>query len=65
MQGCVKVWDIGQSSGKNPISTLECLVSQHFEQEILKNLQVAELLPWADSLIFNPIYVSLPYFTER
>ena len=28
-QGCVKVWDIGQSSGKNPISTLECLVSQY------------------------------------
>ena len=26
-QGCVKVWDISQSSGKNPISTLECLVS--------------------------------------
>lgn len=24
-KGCVKVWDIGQSSGKNPISTLECL----------------------------------------
>ena len=27
LQGCVKVWDIGQSSGKSPISTLECLVS--------------------------------------
>ena len=26
-QGCVKVWDIEQVSGKTPISTLECLVS--------------------------------------
>ena len=24
------MWDIGQSSGKNPISTLECLVSYYF-----------------------------------
>ena len=32
-QGCVKVWDIGQSSGKNPISTLECLVS-HYDYSV-------------------------------
>lgn len=32
-QGCVKVWDIGQSSGKNPISTLECLVS-HYDNPV-------------------------------
>ena len=27
------MWDIGQSSGKNPISTLECLVS-HYDDPV-------------------------------
>lgn len=25
-KGCVKVWDIGQASVKNPVSQLDCLV---------------------------------------
>ena len=29
LQGCVKVWDISQASGKNLVSTLDCLVSSH------------------------------------
>ena len=32
----MKVWDIGQSSGKNPISTLECLVSK--KPGVIKNM---------------------------
>ena len=36
LQGCVKVWDIGQSSGKNPISTLECLVSK--KPRVIENM---------------------------
>jgi hypothetical protein len=26
-KGCVKVWDIGQASVKNPVSQLDCLVN--------------------------------------
>lgn len=55
-QGCVKVWDIGQSSGKNPISTLECLVS-HYDNPVWISASNLFFVHFHDLFVCDPDHI--------